>query len=244
MTQPVIGITCKQAVINPGEYASTAQSEKYIEAILKAGGLPVLIPNLLPDPALEELRQRLDGILFTGGPDVDPALFGGDIHPKVYGVYAERDRTEIALIRRAAETRQPFMGICRGIQVINVALGGSLYTHIPDFVPDALHHWDNKAKQRVHEVRIAEGSVLARITSSTSLATNSMHHQGIKDVAPQLKATAWASDGLVEGVELPAHPFALGVQWHPEWLADDDKMLALFRALVTAAKSLPITPIA
>lgn len=235
MPQPLIGITCKQAVINTGEYPSTAQSDKYIEALIKAGALPVLIPNLLPETNLEALRARLDGILFTGGPDVDPALFNGEPHPSVYGVYAERDRTEINLVKRAAQTGQPFLGICRGIQVINVALGGTLYTHISAFLPDSLHHADNRAGDRVHEVRIQPGSRLEKIIGSSTIPTNSMHHQGIETVAPGLQAVAWTSDGLVEGVELPGHPFGLGVQWHPEWLVKYPEMLNLFKALVRAA---------
>jgi len=241
MPQPVIGITTTRTQ-HKNEYPNAAQSEKYIEAVLLAGGLPVLIPNLLPPSDLEALRARLDGILLTGGSDVDPALFNGAPHPEIYGIYPQRDATEIALVQRAAQTGQPFMGICRGIQVVNVALGGTLYTHIADQLQGALRHdWypDIPRDYLAHPVTVQPGSLLERITASSELKTNSLHHQGLRQIAPTLRPIAWAPDGLVEAVELPGHPFALGVQWHPEWLVQYPPMLELFKALVSAAANPP-----
>lgn len=238
MSQPLIGITTSRAV-NPGEYPSAVLSEKYIEAILLAGGVPVLIPNLLPAAELETLRTRLDGILLTGGSDVDPARFNGAPHPEVYGIYPERDASEITLVQRAVESGQPFMGICRGVQVTNVALGGTLYTHIADQLKGAIHHtWYPNIDRSylAHTVSIQPGSLLARILGSTEAQVNSLHHQGLQQVAPGLRPIAWSPDGLVEAVEVPGHPFALGVQWHPEWLVQYPPMLALFKALVKAAQ--------
>lgn len=238
MTQPVIGITTSRSQ-NKGEYPGAALSEKYIEAVLLAGGLPVLIPNLLPADELAALQSRLDGILLTGGSDVDPARFNGTSHPRVYGIYPERDATEITLVQRAAETGQPFMGICRGIQVINVALGGTLYTDIGDQLPGAMRHdWYPKIERDylAHTVRVEAGSLLHTITGATELKTNSLHHQGLQQVAPALRPIAWAPDGLVEAVSLNGHPFGLGVQWHPEWLVQYPVMVDLFKALVNAAK--------
>ncbi len=237
MSQPLIGITTGR-IQNKDEYPNVAQSEKYVEAIVLAGGLPVMIPNLLPPADLEALRARLDGILLTGGSDVDPALFGGLPHPRVYGINPPRDATEIALVRAAARSGQPFMGICRGIQVINVALGGTLYTDIADQKPAALRHdWYPNIDRSflAHTVSVQSGSLLESITRTSQLETNSLHHQGLHQVAPDLQPIAWAPDGLVEGVQLTGYRFGLGVQWHPEWLVQYPAMLELFKALVAAA---------
>ncbi len=212
--------------------------DAYIEAIVRAGGNPVLVPVGYPIDHLPALRARLDGLLLTGGDDIDPALFGGQAHPKVSGIDAGRDRLEIALARMAVETEWPFLAICRGIQVMNVALGGTLYTHIKDQLPGALEHglWDTHPRDYLaHKVRLQAGSRLESILGGPSAGVNSFHHQGVEKAAPGLAETAWAPDGLVEGVELPEHPFALGVQWHPECIPQQENQAALFRAFVEAA---------
>ena len=230
MPPPHIGVT--SAEIRP---ISKNDKETYTRAVEQSGGFPELIPADLPIDELDALLARLDGLLFTGGGDVDPVLFNGIPHPRVYGISTERDTTEFALALRARDLKLPFFGICRGCQVINVAFGGSLYTHISDQLPSALEHSHEKFDEEHHFVSIDPDTLLEGIAGTNELVVNSLHHQGISTVAPALIPTACAPDGLVEGVELRSHPFGLAVQWHPEHLTDRLEMAALFNALVLAA---------
>ena len=207
-------------------------NEAYVVAIEQAGGIPVLLPALRDDEALQRVRTRFDGLLLTGGADIDPQRFNGRTHPTVYGVDALRDEMEIALVRLAVESDWPFLGICRGIQVINVALGGSLYTHLPEQLGGAVDH---RSEEHGHEVRLAPEGWLAQHLGQETLQVNSYHHQGIERLAPGLKAIGWAPDGLIEAVEVVGHPFGLGVQWHPERRLHSLQHLALFQALVEVA---------
>lgn len=238
MAIPLIGVTSSYHPTQDGKTAANVVGEAYLQAVLNAGGAPVILPAELPEEEFSGLFSRLDGFLFTGGSDVDPARFGGVPHPRVYGIDPERDGTEIALVRLAAETGRPFLGICRGIQVINVALGGSLYTDVADQLAGARkhdHYPDSPRDFLAHRVSVTPDSRLAAILDGVDVAVNSMHHQGAERIAPGLTATAYAPDGLVEAVELPGHPFGLGVQWHPECLQAYPPQRSLFTALVKAA---------
>jgi putative glutamine amidotransferase len=235
--RPLIGITVYKGQSATGLPIAALQTA-YIQAIRQAAGLPVLIPNQLSREEWMELYPRLGGILFTGGGDIETPLFNGTHHPAVAEVDEERDALEIPLLRAAAGDGKPFLGICRGLQVTNVALGGSLYTHLPDQLPRAVQHDWHEGYARsylAHPVRIEEGSQLADLLGEPLLQVNSLHHQGIKDLSPELHAVAFAPDGLIEAVELPHHPFGLAVQWHPEWLTDQAAMGRLFAAFVEAA---------
>jgi putative glutamine amidotransferase len=193
----------------------------------------------LSDAELEDLLPRLDGILLIGGGDIDPARFDGLPHPRVYGIEPGRDAMEIRLVQRAAVTGKPFLGICRGVQVINVALGGALHTDIGDQLPGALRHdWypDVPRDLLAHTVRVAPESRLAAVLGGEQFEVNSLHHQGLSHVALRLRIAATAPDGLAEAVELEGHPFGFGVQWHPEWLQAHEPQRRLFRALVEAAR--------
>lgn len=237
MTTPLIGITTYRTPHQSG-FPLFALPQAYVQAVSQAGGLPVLIPLGLPDDHLQELLSRLDGILFSGGGDIDPARFGAEPHPEVGSVDSDRDRIEIQLIQAAIQRSTPFLGICRGIQTLNVALGGSLYTHIPDQHPQALDHPYQEGNPRnflAHEVCLQPGSRLFEILGRPSLMVNSLHHQGIDRLAQGLLAVAHAPDGLIEAVEWHGDVFGLAVQWHPEWLTDQEPMQALFRAFVKAA---------
>ncbi len=237
MSLPLIGLTTSRS-INATGIPLISITEAYVQAVLRAGGLPVLIPVGLSKPQIFEIYNHLQGLLLTGGGDIDPALFGGIPHPRVYDIDPQRDALEVALVQQAARNGLPFLGICRGIQVINVALGGKLYTDIRDQHPGALRHDMAPGFPRdliAHPVEIKPGSCLAGLTGLTSLEVNSLHHQGLRSVAPSLQAMAFAPDGLVEAVELPGHPFGLGVQWHPEWLPESVPMQAVFRGFVAAA---------
>jgi putative glutamine amidotransferase len=184
------------------------------------------------------LVDRLDGLMFTGGGDMEITRFGGAVHPKVKGVDAGRDQFEFDLIQSALEIGRPILGICRGFQLLNVALGGTLYTHLADQFPNAIKHdYDSGAERELlaHPVSIQSGTRLAGLAGQTSLQVNSLHHQGVRELASRLQPVAFAPDGLVEGVELRDGPFGLAVQWHPEWLLEQTASRRLFQSLIDAA---------
>ncbi|MGB8213330.1 MAG: gamma-glutamyl-gamma-aminobutyrate hydrolase family protein [Anaerolineales bacterium] len=237
MPIPVIGLTTYNGE-NKSGFPIAALMYQYILAVTEAGGAAVLIPGGLTADAVVSLLGKLDGILLTGGGDIAIERFGGEAHARVDGVDLQRDATEIALLQAAAGSGKPFLGICRGIQVVNVALGGSLYTHLQDQFPGAIKHDYDSASQRqllAHTIRVEAGSDLVGILGETNLQVNSLHHQGVKDLATALKPVAFAPDGLVEAVELPGHPFGMAVQWHPEWLTGQPVTQRLFRAFIQAA---------
>lgn len=233
---PLIGITTNQSANAYGQ-ATVMLMQSYIRAVIQAGGVPVLIPSLISEDGWDAAYSRLDGVLFSGGGDISLDFFPGEPHPRIDGVDLERDSIELKFIQYAAADGKPFLGICRGCQALNVALGGTLYTHIPDQLPNALDHDypGNKRTVLVHEVKIEEGTRTAEIYGEPIIRVNSLHHQGLKDIAPALRVAGHSLDGLVEAVELPEHPFGLAVQWHPEWLTDQASTRNLFRRFVEAA---------
>ena len=234
--KPLIGITTNNTTNSYGQPIVMVQ-QSYIRAVMQAGGVPVLIPSSIADDGWDAAYSRLDGILFSGGGDISLDYFPGDAHPRIDDVDLDRDSVELKMIQTAASDGKPFLGICRGCQVMNVAFGGTLYTHIPDQLPGALDHNypGNMRTALVHEVKIEEGTHVAEIFGNPIIKVNSLHHQGLKDIAPSLRVAGHAPDGLVEAVELPEHPFGLGVQWHPEWLTDQESTRSLFRKFVDAA---------
>lgn len=237
---PLIGITTYRTSPSAKAIPVVGAPESYIQAVQNAGGLPLLIPIHLSNAELDDVFSRLDGVLLPGGGDIDPALFHGRAHSAVYGIDTDRDRSEIHLVKRAAQSGKPFFGICRGIQVINVALGGTLFTDIAAQFPQALRHdWypDIPREYLAHPVRVEAGSRLAQMTGTTALETNSLHHQGLDQIATPLTAVAWAPDGMIEAVELSTHTFGLGVQWHPENLQAYTEMRSLFRSFIQAASA-------
>ncbi|MFZ5885385.1 MAG: gamma-glutamyl-gamma-aminobutyrate hydrolase family protein [Chloroflexota bacterium] len=234
--KPLIGITTNQSV-NVNGHPTVMLMQSYINAVMQAGGVPVLIPSMLHADGWDALYARLDGILFSGGGDIAIEQFGGMPHPRVYDVEPERDALELKLLQASAADGKPFLGICRGCQLVNVGLGGTLYTHLPDQLPGALDHAypGHLRTTLVHQVKIEEGTQVADILGEPIVRVNSLHHQGIKDVAPSLRVAGYAPDGLVEAVELPGHPFGIAVQWHPEWLTDQQPTRNLFLKFVEAA---------
>lgn len=234
--QPIIGITTNQS-LNVHGYPTVMLMQSYVKAILQAGGVPVLIPSQIVEHGWEALYSRLDGILFSGGGDIGLEYSPGAPHPRIDDVDPARDSIEIQMVRAAASDGKPFLGICRGCQVMNVALGGTLYTHIADQLTHAIDHSypGNMRTVLVHEVKLEEGTHLGEILSEPIIQVNSLHHQGLKDISPSLRVAGHAPDGLVEAMELPDHPFGLAVQWHPEWLTDQAPTRDLFRKFVTVA---------
>ena len=228
-TSITVGTTPERAYVNSA----------YIRAVQDAGGVPVLLPPPLDGEARAALWSLLDGVVLTGGGDVDPARFGQAPHPTVYEVAAERDGLELDLTRHALEARLPLLAICRGIQVLNVALGGTLEQDIPSGVAGALRHAQAEPRpQPTHRVKVEDGTRLARILGASELEVNSFHHQAVARMGEGLRAVAWSPDGVVEGAEMDEScGFVIAVQWHPEDLAAHDGTARnLFRALVDAAR--------
>ncbi len=213
----------------------------YPAALAASGALPVVIPLGLPEDALRELFARLDGLCLAGGVDVDPAHYGEAQHPALGKVDAARDATELTLARWALDADLPVFGVCRGIQLLNVAAGGSLYQDLAAQLPEALPHSystdDSPWERPVHRVRLADQSRLAGLLGVNELPTNSFHHQAVKRPAPGFTAVAWAADGVVESIEDPSRRFALAVQWHPEGMYGSDPLARrLFDAFVAASR--------
>ena len=233
MVRPCIGITTAHNAEQDYYYCRN----NYIGGVRQAGGVPVLLPPLTDQDELLSCAGRIDALLLSGGGDVRPSLFGEQPHWKLGEVDPERDDFEIGILRLMIDLGKPVLGICRGIQVINVALGGTLYQdrclNSPSrcSISRRLPRWFP-----THSVTVRQGSRLSDILGATSLQVNSLHHQAIKDVASGLQETARANDGVIEGVEAAGHLWLLGVQWHPEGMWEHDQAAAsLFRALVSAA---------
>jgi putative glutamine amidotransferase len=242
MTMPRIGITPSRRV-EPARSTQISVPEAYVQAVTAAGGAPFIIPLGLPEAVLAEIIPTLDGILFSGGGDVHPGVYGSQDHPLVDGVDHDRDRVELDAFSLASKRQLPFLGICRGFQLINVALGGTLYEDILDQHPGALDHRYQDGNSRsylAHPVAVSPGSCLAEILGQTTVDVNSMHHQGVRSLAAGLQASAAAPDGIIEAFEMPGHPFGMAVQWHPECLQEHQPMQRLFQAFVKAAAGQPV----
>lgn len=245
--RPLIGISTQTLhsidAIPEGLPPSWMMSERYILAVAGAGAAAVMIPLFDQDEAsLRAVYDRLDGVLIPGGVDMDPHTFGEEHSSRLGRTDAARDAVELLLTRWALEDRKPLLGLCRGSQVINVAMGGSLYQDIEADFPQAIKHdyFPNAGYSRdylAHPVEVTRGSRLAEILERRDVTVNSMHHQGIKQLAPGLVASAVAPDGLIEGLESSNGHFMVGVQWHPEALVEHDQgMRQLFSRFVDAAR--------
>ena len=238
MRQPVIGLctALERAQWSVWDQPAVLLPRNYVDAVQRAGAIAVLLP---PDPRATErpgeLLELLDGLLLAGGADIDPALYGQRPHAQTQDIVPERDAFEIALTRGAIERDIPLLGICRGMQLINVALGGTLTQHLPE-------HLESEEHRKVigsfdgsdHDVELLDGTLAIRVIGASRHGTKSHHHQGVDRVGDGLLVSATATaDGLVEAVELPGRSFALGVQWHPE----ADEASPVIGGLVAAAKA-------
>lgn len=234
--QPLIGITSSLTRNSAGSLIYQV-GQAYVNAIENAGGTALILPITQRGKTLDSLISQLDGIVFSGGGDIALKHFNGASHPRVYGVQPERDEFEFRLLERALTSGIPLLAICRGIQILNVAFGGDLYTHIADQVKGAVKHdWfpGYPRDKLAHTVKLQPNSKLNEIFNQRQIQVNSLHHQGIARIGGGLAATAFAPDSLVEGLEVSDAHFAIGVQWHPECLSEDPMMEKLFRALIDA----------
>ena len=236
MSRPLIGITTSVTLKQYPERAYV--NAAYLRAVQAAGGVPVLLPPQLDDEARKALWRRVQGLVLTGGGDLDPGRFGEVAHTTVYEVSTARDELELSLVEDALAAEVPLFAICRGIQVLNVALGGTLWQDLPSDVGPSVAHSQREPRERAtHGVSVSSETRLATVLGKPEVDVNSFHHQAIRKLGSGLREVAWAPDGVIEGVELAGAPsFVLGVQWHPEDLAAHDPAAAnLFRALVDAA---------
>ena len=236
MKKPVIGLTPS---ITDG---ALSLPQTYLLAIENAGGLPVVLPHTASSETAEALTQLCDGMVFTGGPDVDPHLYGEAPWFKLGSLTPARDTTDPLFFRAAYKAGKPILGICRGIQLVNACMGGTLYqdlgTQFPRDNGEILKHRQNEdGYLKTHEVIAEEGSVIAKCYGATRFGVNTFHHQAVKVPAPGMKVTARATDGVIEGLEKPDYGFLVCVQWHPEWLQlHCEGSKNLFKALVDACR--------
>ncbi len=220
----------------PADPAAERSLAPYQQALTAAGAVGIPLPAAVEPPSIDKLLEGLSGLLFSGGGDVDPRSFGEPAGPGLRDVDADRDECELSLARAAVQRGLPFLAVCRGLQVVNVALGGSLIQDLPRDLPGSLvHESQDGTSTAVHPVEVGPDSRLREILGRSRLTTNSEHHQAVRRLGQGLAATARTSDGVVEALEIPGHPFAIAVQWHPERMVDEPAMQALFRALVAEA---------
>lgn len=230
MRKPVIGVT----PLYDDAMASVWMLPEYLDGVTEAGGIPVILP-LEGDPqTISQLVGECDGFLFTGGHDIDPILYGEQPRPYCGNCHAVRDRMETLLFQRVLEADKPVLGICRGLQFLNVALGGNLYQDLEEQHLSIIRHKQQKPYEKPsHAVQILPDTPLFEIYGRDRIMVNSIHHQAVQELAPALSAAALSEDGLVEAAYMPGREFVLGVQWHPEYLLrGDENQYKLFSAFV------------
>jgi putative glutamine amidotransferase len=243
MKKPWIGIPTRSHPKT--EYIG--QIRHYVDAILWAGGLPLMIPSVGDPEIVRRYAERIDGVLLPGSPtDIDPQVYGAARHEKLGKLNPERDKTDFALLEHSEKQELPVLGICFGVQSLNVYRGGSLVQDIPALVKDAVPHdnddlADHPSDPARHLVRISEGSLIAKLAGKTEVEVNSYHHQAVQITGRDLRAVAVAPDGVIEAVEDTRGRFVVGVQWHPErGFQTDPLSQALFKSLISAAGSGPV----
>jgi putative glutamine amidotransferase len=233
MKKPLIGLTTYGIANSPG-YTLPAE---YVQSIHRAGGAPLLLPPIDPGEA-DQWLELIQGLVLTGGGDIDPARYGATSHETIYNVDTARDTCELALTRRALDRQLPTLAICRGMQVVNVALDGTLYRHLPEVVGEKILHRLPPRETIRHTVKVNANTLVAKAMQTNQVEIVSWHHQAVDRLGKGLKAVAWAEDGIIEAVELAGNPHLLAVQWHPELsAATDPTQQRLFDRLVAMAVS-------
>lgn len=230
--KPIIGVTT-----DVNDAGTQTIGASYIEAIVRAGGVPFIVPTGIDDD-VQRVASVLDGLVLTGGEDVDPVHFGEDPHPQLGKVTPERDSIELLLTRQMLNANKPILGICRGMQLLNVVFGGGVYQDMTAQYEKPLvqHKQLSKRLYAAHDVKVEPKTKLQAIAGKELIRVNSFHHQAVKDVARPLIVSAVANDGIIEALESTEHAFVIGVQWHPEELAknNDSMSLRIFESLVNA----------
>ncbi len=247
--RPVIGVTMQTLEEIPDELPRCwIMSQRYVRTLTASGAIPWLVPLLDDEATLRAIYDKVDGIFLPGGVDIDPESYNETRRETCGRVDPDRDRTEIMMADWAMKDGKPILAVCRGAQLLSVAAGGSLYQDVTSEYPGAIKHdyWPKAGvstrQDLVHSVDVVPDTRLGRLLGTSGFLVNSMHHQGIKELPPKLVANAFAPDGLIEGVESTDDDFVLGVQWHPEDLADSDpSMRKLFDAFVSAATAWGVT---
>jgi putative glutamine amidotransferase len=208
---------------------------EYVAAVRRAGAMPVMIAP--GEPRIDDLLDRLDGVVLAGGGDIDPARWGGDPHPSIEFVDEARDELELDLARRVMDGGIPTLAICRGLQIVNVARGGSLHPHLPEAFDETVSHRQEPKWSHTHEIELEPGSLVAETMGAERVDPTGWHHQAIDRPGAGLAVTGWSPDGVIEAVELAGHPWMVAVQWHPEMTAADDQtQQRLFDGLVGAIR--------
>jgi len=229
--QPVIGLSTYGIAHSEGFNIPA----EYVQAVLRAGGLPLLLPTAAVHP-VEPWLDRIQGLVLIGGGDIDPARYGAASHETIYNLDAERDVCELALASSALKRRMPMLAICRGMQVVNVVLGGTLHRHLPDVFGDKVAHRLPPRETALHAVDVAAEAQIIRAVGTTRVMTVSWHHQAVERLGEGLRPVAWAEDGVIEAMELDGNPNLIAVQWHPELsAAEDPAQQGLFDRLVMLA---------
>jgi putative glutamine amidotransferase len=225
MPRPLVALSAtSEPPAGPGHPTRVRVNEAYVRALHAAGLVPLIVPPTLSADEARALVAGVAGVVLSGGEDVDPARYGAVPHPATEAPHVGRDATELALVAAAREVRRPVLAICRGIQLLNVALGGTLVQDIPTERPSGIGHArEDVSEERVHGITVEPGSRLADALGAVELQANSLHHQAVGALAPSLRATAHAPDGIIEGVETVDDWWVLAVQWHPEELIGDAK---------------------
>lgn len=237
MSKPLIGINTDYRSNKQDSNAFAYVASGYFDAIFQAGGLPVLLPPYDEENDLEELLNRLDGVLLIGGADLDPRRDGWMLHPTVRLQDSRRESSDRKLMRRVAERRTPVLGIGAGMQLINVSQGGNLMLHIPDDLPHALPHLDPLDPDHRHTLQLSPGSIMDRVYGDGELRVNSMHHMAVDEVAPGFAVTARCPDGVVEAIESNMEDwFAFGTQFHPEASTASALDMRIFEEFVTGVE--------
>ncbi len=246
--RPRIGINCnvKRGLRRRGDGRLLTLNPEFVRAVADAGGIPVLLPPLAPSnrvdlASIADLLDSIDGLVLTGGDDLHPRAYGQPKHPKTVLLDGERDASDHALVQDALRRGVPTLAVCGGMQLVNVALGGTLHQHLSDLragpYPDLLPiHDAQETDDELHGVTVEAESRLARLVGTSPMRTNSRHHQGIDRVAAGLRVSARAEDGVIEGVEATSEAFLVGVQWHPEEHVGDPRQLRLFHGLIDAVR--------
>lgn len=240
MKKPIIGINSTRLLKPETPYSHSVMdsiSNDYVESIIKAGGIPIILPILSDEESIRQQIKLLDGVLLTGGIDINPLLYNEEPSPKLGFIYPDKDNFDILIVKIALELKKPILAICRGHQILNVALGGTLYQDL-SYIDGCYikHHQQSKDGAASHTLNITANSILYKILGD-SIISNSFHHQAIKDLAPGFKVTAYSKDNVIEAIEKCDEEFVVGVQFHPEIMTayGDNNMLKLFQAFIKAS---------